>query len=245
MALFVAIAGFGRLRSSARMTCTAVLMWICIRYDRWEVFLFLAGMFIAEVDLITIPSHRRPGAGNCGLLGETAPALSTLAGLVEHAQRGLWIMLFTIGLYLGSSPSSDAENTPGYRYLMALVPSTWSEKHAFWKSIGGILIVWSIKRSVDLQPYFTSRFAQYMGKISFAFYLIHGPVLHSLGYTIMPTIWSWTGKETVCAWSTGLVIGGSVCLAIVIWLADVWTRVVDERCVSFARWVERKACGGS
>jgi peptidoglycan/LPS O-acetylase OafA/YrhL len=33
-----------------------------------------------------------------------------------------------------------------------------------------------------------------LGKISFAFYVVHGPVLHCLGYSIMPNIWNLTGK---------------------------------------------------
>lgn len=230
--LFGTIIALAKSRAAYRLTLLFGFICFCVWWDRWEVTLFLAGMFIAEIDLILgIAEPLIP-------LNEKAPQNS--GRILQQFRRWLWIAIFVVGLYLASSPNMFPEETPGYRYLTSLVPYYYTPKYRFWPSIGGVLIIWSVNNSKHLQPMFTNSLAQYLGRISYAFYIVHGPILHSLGYSIMPTTWKLTGKETIPQYCLGFFLGFLVILPVVFWTADVFWRFIDIPSVKFARWVETK-----
>jgi peptidoglycan/LPS O-acetylase OafA/YrhL len=205
--------------------------------------LFLSGMLLAEIDLIAgtwdAPSNASPvneeGQDQVEKCNEPPSARSQLKW-----DRVLWLCIFAVGLFIGSAPNESQEHTPGYRYLFTYVPKSYPENHRFLQSVGAIIIVCCINHSKDLQKGFTNELAQYFGHISFAFYIVHGPILHSLGYSLMPGIWQFTGKETDFQYCIGLFIGWLVCFPISIWVADIFWRAVDLPAVRFTRWFERR-----
>ncbi|KAL2001503.1 hypothetical protein VTN02DRAFT_1669 [Thermoascus thermophilus] len=230
MVLFVTILATSRLRTAVRMTLLSCIIYFCARWGRWDVVLFLCGMFLAEVDLINgiwdgPDLNEKPSNG--GLLMRTWG-------------RAVWICVFIFGLYVGSSPNTGVKFTPGYKWLANVTPKTYPEPHRFPHTIGAVTIVWSINNSRDIQKLFTNRLSQYLGRISFAFYIVHGPILHSLGYSIMPSIWEFTGKETNAQYCAGFLIGWLICLPVCLWAGDVFWRAVDIPSVKFARWLEGK-----
>lgn len=107
-----------------------------------------------------------------------------------------------------------------------------------------------------LQRLLTSRFAQYLGTISFSLYLWHNPLQATIG------IWySNPGHElinkydemasgmapdklgeltSVFRWQYAALLPGLLWTTVaVIWVSDVWTRAVDLPAVRFARELER------
>ena len=234
--LFVVIMGTSRLVAPVRMTVVSGLTWFCMRYGRWEIVLFLFGMLMAEVDLINgtwEPSARLAKDDKTTI--RFSPGSKTA---IRVSRRGLWISVFVIGLYFGSCPNIGFKWTPFYSWLWHITPKTYPEPHRFAQTIGAVLIVFSINHSPDIQKLFTNPFSQYLGNISFAFYVVHGPVLHCLGYSIMPNIWNITGKETNFQYCLGFLIGWLICLPVSIWLGDVFWRAVDIPSVKFARSLE-------
>ncbi|KAJ5503408.1 Acyltransferase 3 [Penicillium fimorum] len=237
LVLFVVIMGTSRLVAPVRMTVVSGLVWFCMRYGRWELVLFLFGMLMAEVDLIngTWEPSARPVVEDDKATIRFSPGSKNT---IRVSRRGLWISLFVVGLYFGSSPNIGFKWTPFYSWLWHITPKTYPEPHRFAQTIGAVLIVFSINHSPDIQKLFTNPFSQYLGKISFAFYVVHGPVLHCLGYSIMPHIWNLTGKETNFQYCLGFLIGWLICLPVAIWLGDVFWRAVDIPSVKFARSLE-------
>ncbi|KAJ5142818.1 Acyltransferase 3 [Penicillium bovifimosum] len=234
--LFVVIMGTSRLKSPVRMAVVSGLIWFCMRYGRWEIPLFLFGMLMAEVDLINgvwEPSTRPPVEDD-----KTTIHFSPSKTTIRISRRKLWISLFFVGLYFGSCPNIGFKWTPLYRWLWHITPYTYPEPHRFAQTIGAVLIVFAINHSPDIQKLFTNPLSQYLGKISFAFYVVHGPILHCLGYSIMPSIWNLTGKETNFQYCLGFLIGWLICLPVAIWLGDVFWRAVDIPSVKFARALE-------
>lgn len=71
-------------------------------------------------------------------------------------------------------------------------------------------------------------------------YLVHGPIVHMLGFWIVPWCWSFTGKDTLWRKELGFLIAFVIVTAVVIRAADLFWRYVDVRSVSFARWLEKK-----
>lgn len=234
--LFLTMLGTSRLRASMRMSLVACMIWFCIRYGRWDVVLFLSGNLLAEADLIN---------GTWERLHSSRPAPSTIGPRwlplqFRPSQRKFWISVFIAGLYFGSCPNIGFKWTPFYMWLWDVTPWTYPEQHRFPQTIGAVLIVLSINRSTEIQNLFTHPLSLYLGNISFAFYIVHGPILHSLGYSLMPNIWSVVGKGTDFQYCLGFLIGWAICLPLAIWLGDIYWRAVDIPSVKFARWVEDK-----
>jgi peptidoglycan/LPS O-acetylase OafA/YrhL len=229
--LFLVIVGLSKLRSTVRMPLLAAVILFVFRQDRWELSLFCCGMFIAELDLVIIQANKSPSSSIPLFLSN--PAKSSFG-------RPLWIGLAIVSLYLMSQPDQSFDTTPGWRYLSALIPGWFSEKYRFWQAIGSVTLVLSVSRLPLLQKPFNSPLIQYLGKISYALYLMHGPVTHVVGYLVQELAWNITGYHYRSSYIVGFILGAIVNIPLVIWAADVFWRFVDTPSVKFARWVERQ-----
>ncbi|OKL56650.1 hypothetical protein UA08_08230 [Talaromyces atroroseus] len=240
--LFLVIIGVSRFTTRIRLGLEFAIIWFCMRWGRWDVVLFLSGLVLAEIDLIngiwnTNTNTSKPAS---------APDLEKSAGTtpIQHfarrCHREIWIGVFILGLYIGSSPNLGVLHTPGYVWLGKLTPKTYPEPHRFPQTIGAVLIVASINNSKTIQKLFVNPLSQYLGQVSYAFYIVHGPILHGLGYTLMHNIWKVTGRETAFQFCFGGLIGWSICLPIALWLADIFWRAVDVPSVKFARQLESR-----
>lgn len=89
-----------------------------------------------------------------------------------------------------------------------------------------------------LRRIFDNRFSVYLGKISYALYLVHGPILNMLGFWLVPYLWQMTGKETMVGKETGFLLAAVIVTPLVVWAADIFAKEVDVRCVKLAKWVE-------
>ncbi|KAK1774158.1 acyltransferase family-domain-containing protein [Copromyces sp. CBS 386.78] len=204
-------------------------------------------------------SHRPPRPFSTTTSPVASPAGNTIFPTI----------LLTISLYLLSQPDINSHLTPGWITLTSLIPHWWTEHYRFYQSIGAVILVYAVSRHPSSSPssssassasgsntatilsqylnpkiLFESSIAQYLGKISYAIYLVHGPVLHTLGYTVMRFTWTRvTGTETDGHYITGFLLASLVVVPLVVWVADVFWRGVDEPVVKFARRVEEKVVG--
>ncbi|QIW99795.1 hypothetical protein AMS68_005313 [Peltaster fructicola] len=142
---------------------------------------FFAGMFICELDLLALSGNniRMPWSIISDWLYSKSRA--SVKTVVMHA-------LFIASLYLATQPSSDwstkAEtlgNCPGWSTLSAMVPFYYidadSQFRWFWLFWAAALLLFSIREISWLRRSFDSPIAQYLGRHSFALYLIHGPMI--------------------------------------------------------------------
>jgi peptidoglycan/LPS O-acetylase OafA/YrhL len=104
-----------------------------------------------------------------------------------------------------------------------------------------IVYATSSTRISQLRSIFDHPLAVYLGKISYSLYLVHGPIVHMLGVWLVPWLWTITGSETMLGKETGFAIAFIVMTALVVWTADTFCWLVDERSVKFAKWLERLA----
>lgn len=228
MILLTVILALARTRRRVRLSVVAVLFSYCIAVTRWDVALHLAGLFLAELDLI----YQEPAAAIEDPLGQTLaiqPPKKTLSPF-------LWPGICIIGLYLGSFPRTIlGDGALGFGHLSAITP-----RFKTWHAIAAILIVWALRNSSTLQAPFTSPVLLYLGKISFSLYLVHGPVLHMFGYAIVPFMWTLTGMEAGVGYQLGFFMGLLVLGPLVVWAADVFWRLVELPCMEVSGWVERR-----
>lgn len=246
MVLFLVILGVSRFPTRIRLGLELAIIWWIIRWGRWDVVLFLSGLVLAEIDLMNgiweheTNNNTTPASLSTSTTTTTIDLEKSAHSVRRRNRAAIWILVFIFGLYCGSSPNAGLGLTPGYVWLHKLIPKTYGEPHRFPQTIGAVLIVASINNSKLIQKIFLNSLSQYLGQISYAFYVVHGPLLHSLGFSLMYNIWEITGRETEFQWCLGAFIGWIICLPISLWLADIFWRAVDIPSVKFARQLESK-----
>ncbi|KAF4977048.1 hypothetical protein FZEAL_6365 [Fusarium zealandicum] len=229
--LFLTILATARLRTQYRFLTVTGIMLFTYRNSRWEFLMFLCGMVLAEMDLIR-GAHVVP------------PALPVEEKVQpprrQMFQTIIWFISSILGLYLMSQPDEGGDRTPGWIYLTSLIPKWWAaDKYRYWQCTGAAIFVLSVSRSPNWQRLFTSAFVQYLGKISYALYLMHGPVIHTVGYQFEKLAYSLTGIEG--NWfNAGFILSSFFVIPTVFWWADVFWRAVDMPTVKFAKWWENK-----
>ncbi|KAF3931163.1 hypothetical protein ABW19_dt0200367 [Dactylella cylindrospora] len=259
ISLFIIVAGGCMLKRYLRTYVIMPLLFCFLIYHaKWELCLFLFGYFLAELhsDMVQKPT--------------VLPTESTTVGEKQQPRRPhrftiVYIFTLLLGFYFTSYPYAvpDATLTTGYGFLHSSTPHNYIRtrpKHKdnsrdFWQSIGACLVVWSIMHLPRIQTsILCNKVAQYLGKISFSLYLIHGHINRTLGYYVVTSgwnavgIWYWDRKN-----HQGEVVNGCEGLRTIvvlaaffittpasIWCSDVFWRAIDMQSVRFVRWLEGK-----
>lgn len=251
LAVFAVLVTTSRMRSMPRMTTIAALACYAVYTYRLYTAQFFAGMLCAEFDLIRkcyysrsddlLPEHHRE---------KHRRGWRFLFHLPDVVSKLFWILLFILGIFMISSPQ-EIQLTPNY---LPTLLSSWgiSDFDNSLLMVGSIFTVWSVASCPSLAPIFNNPFVCYLGKISYALYLVHGTVIKSLGYRILPWTFRmatfapsdleldlewWQGvpdHQKVVAHIIGWCFVGTTCF----WLSDLFWRFVDIPSVAFARSVE-------
>lgn len=232
MLLYIFLLGTAALKTKWRLSLAGVLSAYSLQLGRWDMATFMGGMALSELDIIQ-------GLSDAG--GLAPPATSGRAsrqfGLHRSTTGGTLIRWLTIllALYFLSYPDAGAEYTPGFIFLSDWVPryyiplSGWM----FYQSMGALLLLPCILRSPMLVRLLETKPIQYLGKVSFSLYLVHGPVLHSLGFWIMPRLFDAMGR------TLGYAIGYVILLTVTMYLTVMWHKKIDTWSVTVGRRVER------
>ncbi|KAI1629023.1 acyltransferase family-domain-containing protein [Exophiala viscosa] len=229
MALFLTQMAVARMSTRLRIsTFTLLIIW-GVSWGRWDLCPFLAGAVIAELDIIwsstsaDLPTTTVP----------KTPRRRNLAANVIHCSTLL------VSLFLLSYPDAAGHATPGYVTLTKLIPSGFTEMHRFWPTIGAILIIWSLSRIDFLRRVLCWSPLQYLGKISFPLYVMHGPIIHTFGYLILPKTPKVETPEIMRQFEFEFLKSSILVVFTVIWAVDVFLRVVDTPCVALTKKLER------
>ncbi|KAL4756482.1 acyltransferase family protein [Aspergillus foveolatus] len=243
--IYTVLLAFSRFHANARM-CGHILLIFYFLYiaDGWFCALFVAGMLLCELDL-------------AAQLDETPAILNKL----RPWKKPISYALFAISMYLGGVPShtSDLEilrDSPGWHYLSLLKPQAVFDYKWFYLFWAATFLVASISRIAGLRAFFEQPFNQYLGRVSFAFYLVHGPVLWVLGDRLYAAVgWARVSHSTTCpGWidrlplprvgplgmESSFLVPHFILLPVTLWLAEVVTRVVDRPSVQCASWLYGK-----
>lgn len=185
------------------------------------------------------------------------PAPPTLLG---ESEKVIAYGLLLVGLFLCSAPYDEPQSKfmfwrTLWRWNPIPVPYEPGRDHDFnemtqriFLSVGSVVTVFAVSRLPALKRFFELPALQYLGKVSFSLYLIHGPVIMTVGWATLPTFWYWFNVGTYwppIQWdgmSQGPVykdasrlwieIAHWLCLGCMLpcmfWGADLFTRYVDD-----------------
>jgi peptidoglycan/LPS O-acetylase OafA/YrhL len=100
----------------------------------------------------------------------------------------------------------------------------------FWVSIGSILLLVALENFEPLQWPFRTRFVQYLGDISFSLYILHFPMMLTIGRKITVGLIEVSGSKPL-----GFCLGGLILTPVLFWISDVHWRLFDESSIRFAK----------
>ena len=232
MVLFLVIIGLASCRRRVRQSILAVIFLYCFCFGRWDVALYLSGMFMAEHDMeLQEASVRLLSTGNSSSESFSSKKTSGLKLQI------LWGLVLFAGCYLSSFPRAwDGVDSPyGYKCLFIVTAN-----YRYWHSIAAVMLIWCLSNSKAAQRPFTTSLARYLGKISFSVYIVHEPLLHTVGFRVVKLAWNLTGQATSFQYGLGFGIAFSFTSLVLLWVADVFHRAVDEPSANLARWLEKK-----
>ena len=235
-------------RSYRLLLSTILIFYFLYVVDGWFLAMFLSGMLLCDLDM---------------LAAENLLPLS-LSAVSDPYKKYIFTGLFIISIYFGGVPlaESNHENfkkSPGWRYLSFLKPDAIIDHKWFFLLWAAVFLVSAIPRVPWLRNFFNSRFCQYLGRVSYSLYLMHGPVIWTLGNAVYLLV-GWSKDEADYpypdyyykipiskAGPMGLEpafwIPQVVLLPATLMVSNVVTVLIDEPSVRFAAWSRRKTMG--
>ena len=239
--IYTSLLAFSRCTRNARLWCeVGLIFYFMYIVDGSSCSMFVAGMFLCDLDLLSRNNN-----------------LPRFILPLERSKAPIFYAMFVISIYLGGVPSHKAEHqvletSPGWYYLSILKPQAVFDYKWFYLFWAATFLVASIPRIRWLQRFFETRFNQYLGRISYAFYLVHGPVLWTLGDRLYAsTGWSkesqamtflpWINrfplsKAGPLGFELSFLVPHLIILPVTLWLAEIVTKLFDGPSVSFSQW---------
>ncbi|RFU72109.1 acyltransferase [Trichoderma arundinaceum] len=142
-------------------------------WGRWDVALFLCGTAFADSDVRSTMT----GASMTGQPGMVKPTWLTARKYSPYLAMAGHAAALVAGLWLASYPEKRGREAVGFGLIGTIHPSAQP-----WNAIGAALIVWSVRRVRLARALLTTSLMQYLGQVSFAFYIVHEPLLQTLGW---------------------------------------------------------------
>jgi peptidoglycan/LPS O-acetylase OafA/YrhL len=152
-----------------------------------------------------------------------------------------WVVISLVSLFLMSR---------GLRLLAPIIPEEFvTQTKTEVQSIGSAMLIICLILADDTSlshKFLNSRPVQYLGKIVFSLYLVHGPLMRSGLYMMPHFVWAAMGfgfpaklkNMGVFPHVVGIVVGWVLVLVLVLWAADVFFREVEERMRRVMYWIQ-------
>ncbi|KHO00307.1 Acyltransferase 3 [Metarhizium album ARSEF 1941] len=247
MVVFASLLAISRCSLNARLWCqVSLIVYFMYIADGWYCAMFVAGMLLSHLDLLAeVDKDGLP----CFLT-----RLAPYRKIICHH-------FLALGIYLGGVPSANRDlnqlaHTRGWYLLSYLKPQAVFDYKWFYLFWAAVLLITSVSNIGWLKRFFETNACQYLGRVSYALYLVHGPVLWIFGDRLYTAV-GFKGQsqiEHIPQWvdrfelpQTGpfglefaFLLPHVVLLPLTLCMADFVTRVVDRPSVQFAAWIYRK-----
>ena len=241
MVIYLYLLATAALKARWRLGLASLLSVYSLVMGHWDMATFLGGTVLSEMHIRSSEDVDGDRTASPGML--LSPATDKRHGRGRRASKSqssstktIWRWaLIVLALFFLSFPDAGAEYTPGFQLLSSLIPKYYIPLAGwmFYQAIGAVILVHCVLDSPMLRGLLESRLPQYAGKLSFSFYLVHGPVLHSLGFWIMPRLFDRFGRMQ------GYLVGYVVLLAVTVYLSRWWYWKVDLLSVKIGKRLEQ------
>ncbi|KKA29961.1 hypothetical protein TD95_003775 [Thielaviopsis punctulata] len=262
MLVFIFLMPLAVMKPNVRLLAIPALAIYCQVCGNWAGFEFICGIFLAELHLRkTLPKN---GFAPMPILEKEAPRKPLRSGLRASFFTAALLFCF----YLDGWPNLERDMTPFFKTLHDMTPSKsaangYGAIQKFWFSLTGLFVVWACGEIAWIKAILDHDVSQYLGRVSYAMYIVHGPVLNLIqrrvvghasegpvgepgteGYSpgfdpsgLNGFFGQYTPMQMMVSWAMGLVVMGPVVFVV----ADIFWRYVDIPMINLARRIER-AC---
>ena len=236
--VFLLLSAFSRCTTRARLALMSTIALLWLTYEKWDVFLFMAGAIFAEIDLIKQEFNARLPPPPLNVNSERFHNDNSNTSACTTAC--LWSIIF-IALWILSVPADEIWNTWSFPILEDYAPLTYTSKiFRFWDSIGSVMLLGATTCLPSIQRFFSHPFWLYMGRISFSLYLTHTICLKAIMYPMVPYALAVTGGYTQARFTTGVLFCAVVYLLVALWVADMFQRYVEQPSAKLTLWVDER-----
>jgi peptidoglycan/LPS O-acetylase OafA/YrhL len=243
--IFTTLAAVSRCTSHARLWCqSALIFYFMYIVDGWYCAMFSMGMLLCDLDLLAEK-------------GELPRVLARL----EPWKDFIYYHLLLLSMFLGGVPSENRDveqlsKSRGWYFLSFLKPQAVFDYKWFYLFWAATFLVAATSRIHWLKRFFETRFCQYLGRIAFSLYMVHGPVMWTLGERLYAAA-GWVSDEHlehIPRWcnalhlprvgpvglEVSLLLPHIILLPVTLALADITTRMVDTPSVKLAGWIYKR-----
>lgn len=253
---YMTLLAAARLKQTPRMLALCWWALYCLWHVQYWTFLFVSGIILAEV-------HHIEQAKNDDEKDKRSYPI-----LWEY---GPWVLLFC-SLFLCSAPSEEPQTKfmfwrtiwklnpiPVTHFLGSSDHDYYEKTQRIFLAVGSTGTVFAVSRIPRLIRWFETPAMQYLGKISFALYLVHGPIITIIGWTVLPIFWWMFGVGTYWPPVVGnghngpLYLGSSrvfveitglltlfVIVPPMLWLSELFEKYVDQPILRWTKVVADK-----
>ncbi|KAL9095096.1 MAG: hypothetical protein Q9165_002699 [Trypethelium subeluteriae] len=245
MVIYMSLLAFSRCTRNARLWAqTGLIFYFLYIADGWYCALFVSGMLLCDLDLLADSNF-----------------LPRFLTKLEAFKELIFFHLFIVSVYLGGVPSQNVDlnvlrGSRGWYYLSFLKPQAVFDYKWFFLFWAATFLIASVPRIPWLKTFFETPFCQYLGRHCFALYLVHGPVLWTLGDRVYAAV-GWVSdnhRNKIPNWvnifpmpnvgplglELNFLIPHLVLLPVTLWVTEVVTKLFDEPSVKFSQWVYAK-----
>jgi hypothetical protein len=216
-------------------------------------YCFFTGALLADLSLI-LPNHITPGILRVKVLGP--------------------IVLAVVGIVIGSYPDEGEQKQAWTRQLWQWGNNCFSDRtpplflpslitdllNRLWPTIGTTVLLFSIVLSPFLRKLFSHPRLVFLGSISYAIYVLHSTLIHSLLtwliLGLIPQAWEhieimyseegqkiWVIREVWSLWMVVEFVVLALCTGGLVWAAYLWKRWVEGCCFMFSGYIYDVAMG--
>jgi peptidoglycan/LPS O-acetylase OafA/YrhL len=246
IAIYTTQIALARCSRNARLLLQAgLIFYFLFIVDGWSYASFITGMLICDLELLAKQNN-----------------LPSFFTMLQPYKRLLACTFCFIGIYLGGVPASNPDilvlrRSPGWYYLSFLTPEAVNDYKFFFLYWAASFLVATTPHIPWLKSFFESRFNQYLGRISFALYLVHGPVLWTISDRLYLAL-GWAREnniEGLLGWMNlypmqrsgifglelAFLLPHIIILPLTLWAAEITTKLFDEPSIKFPHWAYRRA----
>ena len=246
IAVYTVLSALSRSTKQFRLSCeVALIVYFLYVADGWYGAMFIGGMLLCDLDHLAVRKE-----------------LPSFLVRLERYKEAIYFVLFFAGVYLGGVPSATNDfqtlrDSPGWYYLSYLKPQAADSFKWFYLFWAAMFLISSIPRLASLKSFFLLGFNQYLGKISYSLYLVHGPVIWALGDRIYVYV-GWPkdpvhfkdppsyfnsyelSKGGPLGFEPAFWLPHIILLPVTLWVATICTTIFDESSIKIAAWLHRR-----
>lgn len=171
----------------------------------------------------------------------------------------IWHILFLVSIWIAGVPrgvrdtATMAENDPGWFFIKNLTPPATENPVWYWEFWSATFMLLSVPRIPWLRAIFETSIPMYFGKLSFGLYLVHGPLLWTVGDRVYAAVGrvnsvaaenvpNWVNVFPLPDWGpfgleVNYVCAQMILLPLTLWLASVAHKLLDEPSGQLANWL--------